>query len=97
MEIRETRVKIENDESLNSAGTRLKFGVTFTVIHYSSHPSYREDIARARAHTHTHTHTHTQIYITLLQEYPTLFFCEKLMDFNEARLHDATSNLHTHA
>ena len=26
-----------------------------------------------------------------------LFFCENLMDFNEAPLHEATLNLHTHA
>ena len=34
---------------------------------------------------------------TLLEKYPTLvFFCENLVDFNEAHLHEATLNLHTH-
>ena len=36
-------------------------------------------------------------YITLLEKYLTLFFCENLVIFNEARLHEATLNLHTHA
>ena len=31
---------------------------------------------------------------TLLEKYPT-FFCEILVDFNEARLHEKTLNLHT--
>jgi hypothetical protein len=35
---------------------------------------------------------------TLLEKYPTLFYvCEYLVDFNEARLHEATLNLHMHA
>jgi hypothetical protein len=33
---------------------------------------------------------------TLLEKYPTLFFCENQVDFNEARLNEAM-NLHTHA
>ena len=33
----------------------------------------------------------------LLEKYPTLFFCENLVGFNEARLHEVTLNLHTHA
>ena len=32
----------------------------------------------------------------LLEKYPT-FFCENLVDLNEARLHGATMYLHTHA
>ena len=36
------------------------------------------------------------IHITLLEKYPT-FFCEILVDLNEARLHEKTLNLHTHA
>ena len=36
-------------------------------------------------------------YIPLLEKYPTFFFWENLVDFNEARLHEATLNLHTHA
>ena len=36
------------------------------------------------------------INTTLLERYPTLFFCENLEDFNEARLYEATLNLHTH-
>ena len=35
-------------------------------------------------------------YTILLEKYLT-FFCENLVDFNEARLHEATLNLHTHA
>ena len=35
--------------------------------------------------------------IPLLEKYPTLFFCENLVDFSEAHLHEATLNLHTHA
>ena len=31
----------------------------------------------------------------MFEKYPT-FFCENLMDFNEARLHEAILNLHTH-
>ena len=38
-----------------------------------------------------------QSYTTLLEKYPTLFFYENLVDVNEARLHEATLNLHTHA
>ena len=34
-------------------------------------------------------------YTTLLKKYPT-FFCENLVDFNEAQLHEATLNPHTH-
>ena len=34
-------------------------------------------------------------YITLLEKYP-IFFYENLVDFNEARLHEANLNLHTH-
>ena len=34
----------------------------------------------------------------LLEKYPTLFFfCENLVDFNKAHLHDATLNLDMHA
>ena len=32
---------------------------------------------------------------TLVEKYPTLFFCKNLVDFNEPRLHEATLNLHT--
>ena len=38
---------------------------------------------------------------TLLEKYPSLsfffFFCENLVYFNEAHLHEATLNLHMHA
>ena len=34
---------------------------------------------------------------TLLEKYPTFFFCVNLVEFNEARLHEATLNLRTHA
>jgi hypothetical protein len=37
------------------------------------------------------------IYIALLEKHPTLFFCENLVDSNEAHFHEATLNLHTHA
>ena len=33
---------------------------------------------------------------TLSKKYSTLFFFDNLEDFNEARLHEATFNLHTH-
>ena len=33
----------------------------------------------------------------MLEKYPTLFFCENVVDFNEALLHETTLNLHTHA
>ena len=36
------------------------------------------------------------IYTTLIEKYPTLFFCENLVDLNEVRLHEATLNLHMH-
>ena len=36
------------------------------------------------------------IYTTVLEKNPT-FFCENLLDFNKARLHEATLNPHTHA
>ena len=35
-------------------------------------------------------------HTTLLEKYPTFFFLENLVDFNEAHLHEATLNLHTH-
>ena len=41
--------------------------------------------------THTHTHTH----ILLLEKYP-ISFLRKMVDFNEARLHEAILNIHTH-
>ena len=31
----------------------------------------------------------------VLEKYPTFFFCENLMDFNEAHLHEESLNLHT--
>ena len=34
---------------------------------------------------------------TLLKKYQTFFFCENLVDFNEACLHEATLNFHTDA
>ena len=34
---------------------------------------------------------------TLLEKYPSFFFCGNLVDFNESRLHAATLNLHMHA
>ena len=40
-------MKIENDESLQSADMRPEFGVAVIVIYCSSHLSYRED-----AHVH---------------------------------------------
>ena len=37
------------------------------------------------------------VYTTLLEKYPTLIlFCENLVDFNEARSHEATLNLQMH-
>jgi len=30
----------------------------------------------------------------MLEKYPYFYFCENLVDFNEARLHEATLNLH---
>ena len=36
------------------------------------------------------------VYTILLENYPTDFFCENLVDFNETRLHEATLNLHIH-
>ena len=36
-------------------------------------------------------------YTPMIEKHPTLLFCENLVDFNEARLHEATLNLHTHA
>ena len=36
------------------------------------------------------------VYTTLLEKYPTLLFCENLVDFNEARLQEANLNRHTH-
>ena len=35
--------------------------------------------------------------VLLLEKYPNFFFWESLVDFNEARLHEATLNLHMHA
>ena len=36
-------------------------------------------------------------YSTLLEKYPTFFlFCENLVDFNEAHLHEVTLNPHMH-
>ena len=37
------------------------------------------------------------MYSTLLEKYQSLSFCEKLVDINEARLLEASLNLHTHA
>ena len=37
------------------------------------------------------------MYTLLLEKYVTFFFCEHLVDFNEAHLHEATLNLHLHA
>ena len=40
----------------------------------------------------------TTLYIQgLLDNYPNFFFYKNMVDFNEARLHEATLNLHTHA
>ena len=35
------------------------------------------------------------MYTTLLEKYPN-FFCENLVDFNEARLQKETLNVHTY-
>ena len=35
--------------------------------------------------------------LSLLEKYPTLFFCKNLVYFNEARLHEVTFNPNTHA
>ena len=41
---------------------------------------------------------HLMIQLNFLVELSFFFFfCENLVDFNEARLHEATLNLHTHA
>ena len=34
---------------------------------------------------------------TVLERYPTLLFCENLMDFNEVHLHEMTLNFHTYS
>ena len=39
---------------------------------------------------------HYSTIATLLEKYPNFFFCEKLVNFNGGRLHEATLNLHTH-
>ena len=36
-------------------------------------------------------------YTTLLEKYPTFFFCKTLVDFDKARLHEVPLNLQTHA
>ena len=37
-----------------------------------------------------------QVISTLLEKYGPYFVLENLVDFNKARLHEATLNLHTH-
>ena len=51
------------------------------------------------AHTHTHTHIYIYIYIytNMLEKYSNFFFCENLVDLNEARLHEAILNPHINA